>query len=889
MKKAQAALKSSKSPKKQSSRSSDSSSVGGSDARRDDERLSQEKFLSDCNELYKFVCSNDVSVIAKLLQANPSLIVRPFKVNQGNLLHHAVYYSSPEVCKILLKNGARNNDRNDYGWTPFMLACARNSSAIIKKLLETPGLMVDDVNDYGVTALLCAVYESNLSLVKILLVDIGCSPNKVLSIGRSIPGLSPLMMACHVGKSVGIVQALLQEGAECNNQNSLNGWSAIFYAINSACTQSLAMLQIKQTASVSDGKQSKISAAGAGMQIVKLLLDNGADIYVKSWSGKTALDVALERRCQDIAEMVMKYLGAEQDERTRTNFSVRTGDERHGIFDAITNDDASAIEDYIRQDVKCLAARDPEDQFTPLMLASIKGDLSLVKLFLDCGSQIDAYDNVQWTAIMYAAFYNHFELVQMLNDRKCPIIIPSPQLDSIDAQTQFLQSLTQNQEILELLKVGRLVSMDSLKPQSLLKGHYRTVSDEGAQSFSSQRAESEEKSTGWFSKLFAKKDSQAGQSLKQQDIDQIAAMKISMRPVQMKKKMTKSSFDDNRDYIDSSRTSPELQITQASIGTNGNGKNSPGIVGQLFHDVSHPDRSPRDPHYHDRSLSSRHSKDLSGDIESSQKQHSNNNNRRISSTNSRNSIHDNVSEKSIGSLRRQGNGSMTESVTFENITDVQSSSDVLVYLDLPQYITEEVKVMPLNQFVNSQDDQLAQIGIVNPGHRRIILLWCAKYKTAMMKLKLQQMQQTLGLPPNRISADKRSSTSLSLSSKFKNSDTHIEIDEQGDSSVSIALKDLPLTDTPGYSSYSVHSQGQRSKTATSLSLDNTKPYRKHIRNKSGGSTYTSSPSQQHHQSHNSPRLGPFNGLPQMTMTSSDESNKMNLIQQMKSNARSHAM
>jgi ankyrin repeat protein len=59
---------------------------------------------------------------------------------------------------------------------------------------------------------------------------------------------------------------------------------------------------------------------------------------------------------------------------------------------------------------------DPVDDRTPLMLAACSGDLCRLFDLILSGAEIDKQNSRQWTALMYACWYNQYEIVQQLLD-----------------------------------------------------------------------------------------------------------------------------------------------------------------------------------------------------------------------------------------------------------------------------------------------------------------------------------------------------------------------------------------------------------------------------------------------------------------------------------------
>jgi ankyrin repeat protein len=177
-------------------------------------------------------------------------------------------------------------DDNKKDWSTLMLAIYNGQTDKVNKLIEqsvdvnfiTPGTN----SNWRLTALEVAIRKDNDVAVETLL-----STNKI-----SKPE-TYLMTACGQ-KSAKTIQLLIKYGAN-PNETLENGYSVSMMAASFGSFEVLECLlkngaNIKQTRKI-DGMTILMFAAFNGdTKKVKLLLDLGADKYVKDSNGKTALD-----------------------------------------------------------------------------------------------------------------------------------------------------------------------------------------------------------------------------------------------------------------------------------------------------------------------------------------------------------------------------------------------------------------------------------------------------------------------------------------------------------------------------------------------------------------------------------------------------------------------
>jgi ankyrin repeat protein len=145
-------------------------------------------------------------------------------------------------------------------------ACRKGDTSAIKAMIKVNPDTVNCRNEGGFTPLIIAGYKGQIEVVKLLLkhnADVNA---------KSGEG-TVLMGACFKG-NVELAALLIKHHADVNSANDL-GTTPLMYAI-----------------------------LGQKIELINLLLDNGAVKDVKERSGKTALDYAIQSGNKEIIELV---------------------------------------------------------------------------------------------------------------------------------------------------------------------------------------------------------------------------------------------------------------------------------------------------------------------------------------------------------------------------------------------------------------------------------------------------------------------------------------------------------------------------------------------------------------------------------------------------------
>jgi ankyrin repeat protein len=137
------------------------------------------------------------------------------------------------IAQLYALNADTINAENQQGYTPLILACYYNQTAVLELLMQYKVALNETPN--SPTALQAASYKGFKDCVKLLL-DYGANPNIV-----DANGTSPLIYAVQFNHTE-IVGLLLKKGASVTYKDP-NGFTAINYAENLGLTEILAMLK----------------------------------------------------------------------------------------------------------------------------------------------------------------------------------------------------------------------------------------------------------------------------------------------------------------------------------------------------------------------------------------------------------------------------------------------------------------------------------------------------------------------------------------------------------------------------------------------------------------------------------------------------------------------
>jgi ankyrin repeat protein len=178
----------------------------------------------------------------------------------------AAKFDDASEVQSLIKAGVNPNTLDPKGSPMLILAIRDKSLKVTDLLLSNPLTNVNLTNKSGENALMMAAFDGQLALVKTLVVEKKAVVNKT--------GWAPIHYAATNGH-LEVAQFLIANGAQVN-------------ALSPSETTPLMM-----------------SVISGNAQLIKYLLDNGADLRMRNHEGYTAIDVAQLFGKDDIRDGLM--------------------------------------------------------------------------------------------------------------------------------------------------------------------------------------------------------------------------------------------------------------------------------------------------------------------------------------------------------------------------------------------------------------------------------------------------------------------------------------------------------------------------------------------------------------------------------------------------------
>ncbi len=281
-----------------------------------------------------------------------------------------------DTVNLLLEIGADVNKQEEHtDGTGLLLASKKGHDAVVKQLLEK-GANVNIASHNGRTALIEACQHDRIEIVKMLL-EYGAGINT-----GDQKGVTGLLIACDAGR-IDICRVLLENGANVNlcsgaalseNDESEDMDVMRYEGVNVSCLW--------------------IASQNGNLDIVKLLLENGAEVNITNHNDRTALIKASQDGHTDTVQLLIQFGAA-----------VDLADE-HSV--------------------------------TALLAASSEGHWETAKVLLEAGADIRHTNRNGESAAMYLAYA---EVCGMLPGFNIPAIIHRIPADDIFQQCEYSMSL----------------------------------------------------------------------------------------------------------------------------------------------------------------------------------------------------------------------------------------------------------------------------------------------------------------------------------------------------------------------------------------------------------------------------------------------------------------
>ncbi len=222
------------------------------------------------------------------------------------LINVAAEKDAIEVVEALLAAGANIESRDRISATPLMAAAKLGSPELVQLLLDS-GANIRATDVIQNTALSWAAGFGKPGSVQVL-IDAGAD----IEVSSGPVGFTPLIWAAGYG-SPESVQILIDAGATVNARDTAQGATALMHAARTSELDSMAMLLSNgadlEARSHNDKTALLLAAesAGANVEVIRMLVEAGADITATDDIGRNALAL-VKNRTDPRAPAVQAYL-----------------------------------------------------------------------------------------------------------------------------------------------------------------------------------------------------------------------------------------------------------------------------------------------------------------------------------------------------------------------------------------------------------------------------------------------------------------------------------------------------------------------------------------------------------------------------------------------------
>ena len=355
------------------------------------------------------VSATDYDMVKLLLEHGAAPNVQD--ANGDTPLHMAALVGNKKSIRFLLEHGANPAMKNHSGFTPFGLALTfgntdmadflrtitdvnkTNSSeelniALVKAIrgdwsalsaLIDYGADVNFVEESGDSVLMDAVNRGNPTWLIQKLIDAGADVNFINKSGDSV-----LMKATHSNNSAQIVKLLIDAGVNINATDKL-GKSALMREVEGE-----EMLVDPDTGIflLRDNSNSSVKKRIYNKEIIRLLVNAGANVNHTDNSGKSVLQVALENKDGQEVVDLLKSAGAGKTTPKPANTPSQQKELQNQLVKACSLGKINNVQALLDQGADINAPDSFGD--TPLKRAIWSKSPAIVKLLLQRGARVNA-------------------------------------------------------------------------------------------------------------------------------------------------------------------------------------------------------------------------------------------------------------------------------------------------------------------------------------------------------------------------------------------------------------------------------------------------------------------------------------------------------------------
>ena len=303
------------------------------------------------------------------------------------------------VVEYLLMHGAEVNAAYK-GVTPLCVAASKGHERVVEYLLKH-GAEVNAANNDGVTPLMSAAENGHLEVVAALIVG-GAAVNEI-----NKDGCTSLHIATKSGHQK-VVGHLIESKANVNIINNDGATPLIIAVMNyslSFVENSLLNMLFSLFMPCANDSASSLSSDKLNFkfEIIKLLIESGAEVNAADNNGLTPLYVATQKGHERVVEYLLTH-GAEVNVADKNGVTP--------LYVATQKSHERVVEYLLTHGAEVDAA--DNNGITSLYVATQKGHERVVEYLLTHGAEVDAADNNGVTPLMAAAFNGHERVVEYL-------------------------------------------------------------------------------------------------------------------------------------------------------------------------------------------------------------------------------------------------------------------------------------------------------------------------------------------------------------------------------------------------------------------------------------------------------------------------------------------
>jgi uncharacterized protein len=160
--------------------------------------------------------------------------------------------------------------------------------------------------------------------------------------------------------------------------------------------------------SVPDGRTALISAAARGdLQVVKALVERGADVNVKDNKGYTALNHAIEARYDEVSEVLLNHPQLDPNARGRNGVTT--------LMSYVWRERKDAVQKLLDRGADVNAQDNDGD--AALHGAAQSGNVEIVDMLIAKGANLNLKNKQGGTPLMWAAVFGHEDAARRLLER----------------------------------------------------------------------------------------------------------------------------------------------------------------------------------------------------------------------------------------------------------------------------------------------------------------------------------------------------------------------------------------------------------------------------------------------------------------------------------------